>query len=231
MIRQGILVSLVAVLLIASLFGWAAAGAAPGVRFSIAELVANDGRLVGSAALTVLALLAPLAAGFALLFVMLPRIAPLRENLERGSRPYLIAWAGIQLLLLALAWSLATGIRSAAPGGSAEIGWRFAMAIGCATLVLVADLLPKTRRNFVFGVLTPWTLSSDLAWEKTHRLAGRLFMLIGIAGLVSSFALDPEALLLTFVLPAVAAALWCVVYSYAVWRSDAGRLRGELEDE
>jgi len=111
------------------------------------------------------------------------------------------------------------------------MGWRFAMAIGCATLVLVADLLPKTRRNFVFGVLTPWTLSSDLAWEKTHRLAGRLFMLIGIAGLVSSFALDPEALLLTFVLPAVAAALWCVVYSYAVWRSDAGRLRGEIEDE
>ena len=230
MIRRGLLISLVVVLLMVSLSAWADAGAGPHARFAVSALAATDDHVAGSAALTVLALLPLLAAGLALLFAMLPRIAPLRANLERGSRAYLIAWVGVQLLLLALAWSLASGIRSAEPGGSPDTGWRTATAIGCATLVLIADLLPKTRRNFVFGVLTPWTLSSDLSWEKTHRLAGRLFMLVGIAGLVSSFALAPEALMFTFILPAVAAALWCVAYSYVVWRSDAGRLSGEIED-
>jgi uncharacterized membrane protein len=229
-IRRGLLISLVAVLLMASHFAWAAAGVGPDVRFSFAALAASDGRPTGSAALTVLALLPLFAAGLALLFVMLTRFAPLRANLERGSRAYLILWAGIQLLLVALAWSLASGLRAAGPGGSPDIGWRTAMAIGCATLVLVSDVLPKTRRNFVFGVLTPWTLSSDLSWEKTHRLAGKLFMLVGIAGLVSSFMLAAEALIFTFILPAVTAALWCVAYSYVVWRSDAGRLSGEIKD-
>jgi uncharacterized membrane protein len=30
----------------------------------------------------------------------------------------------------------------------------------------------KIRPNWFVGVRTPWTLSSKLSWDKTHRLAG-----------------------------------------------------------
>ena len=231
MTKRGLLISLAAVLLMTRLYYWAAAGAGPGVSFSFSELAAADARPTGSAMLTVLGLLPFLAAILALLFAGLPRIEPLRANLARGSRAYLIAWAGTQLLLLAIAWMLATELRETARGSTSDLGWRVAMAIGCGVLVVVADSLPKTRRNFVFGVLTPWTLTSDLSWERTHRLAGRLFMLVGIAGFVSALMLRPGALVFTFVLPAVAAALACLAYSYVIWRGDAHRFSGEIEDE
>lgn len=231
MTRPGLLISAAAVLPMPGLYYWAAAGAGPTVRFSFSELATAGSRPAGSAALTLLGLLPVLAVVLALLFAALPRIEPLRANLARGRRPYLVAWAGTQLLLLAIAWLLATEVRAAAQGAPTDIGWRVAMAVACSVLIVVADSLPKTRRNFVLGVRTPWTLTSDLAWERTHRLAGRLFMLVGIVGFVSALALRPEALLYTFALPALAAALACVAYSYVIWRSDAHRVTGDIEDE
>lgn len=231
MTRQGLLVSAVAVLLMVCLYHWAAAGAGPADPLSLSDLAAAGPELTDGAALTILGLLPLLAIGLALLLAGLPQIEPLRANLARGRRAYLMAWAGVQLMLLAIAWMLATDVRAAAHGTTTDIGWRTAAVIAGGVLIAVADSLPKTRRNFMLGVRTPWTMTSDLAWERTHRLAGRLFMLVGIAGIASALALRPEALLYTFALPAVAAALACVAYSYVVWRGDAHRVTGEIEDE
>jgi hypothetical protein len=231
MTKRGLLISVVAVLLMTGLYSWAAADAGPTVRFSFSALATAGPQPTGSAALTLLGLLPFIAAVLALLFAGLQRIEPLRANLARGQRTYVMAWAGTQLLLLAIAWMLAAEVRATAHGSTTDIGWRVAMSIGCGVLVVVADSLPKTRRNLVFGVLTPWTLTSDLAWERTHRFAGRLFMVVGIAGLASALMLRPEALVYTFVLPAVAAALACVMYSYVIWRGDTDRFTMESEHE
>lgn len=231
MTRRILLMSVAAVLLMTGLYFWAAAGAEPTVGFSFSALATAGPQPTGSAALTILGLLPFLAAVLALLFAGLLRIEPLRANLERGRRPYLMACSGTQLLLLAIAWMLAVEVRATAQGSTSDIGWRAAVSIGCGVLIIVADSLPKTRRNFVIGVRTPWTLTSDLAWERTHRFAGRLFMVVGIAGLVSALLLRRDLLVYTFVLPVMAAALACVVYSYVIWRSDAHKFSGESEYE
>lgn len=44
-------------------------------------------------------------------------------------------------------------------------------AIG-VLLVVIGNWLPKIRSNFMFGVRTPWTLTSDRTWCRTHRAAG-----------------------------------------------------------
>ena len=45
--------------------------------------------------------------------------------------------------------------------------------------IVLGNVLGKVRSNFMFGVRTPWTLASDPRWNKTHRLVGRLFVLLG----------------------------------------------------
>ncbi len=40
--------------------------------------------------------------------------------------------------------------------------------------------MPKMRRNWLMGIRTPWTLSDERVWDKTHRFAGPLFMLGGL---------------------------------------------------
>ena len=69
-------------------------------------------------------------------------------------------------------------------------------------------------------------MSSDLAWEKTHRLAGPLFMLAGALSLAGAFLLDGIWLALQMTVWVLAAALVSSVYSYLVWRTAEDRDTG-----
>ena len=54
-------------------------------------------------------------------------------------------------------------------------------------LILGGNYLPKSRQNYTIGIKNPWTLSSSDNWNKTHRLAGYLWILGGIILTVSAF--------------------------------------------
>ena len=47
--------------------------------------------------------------------------------------------------------------------------------------------MPKTRQNYSIGIKLPWTLDDRDNWNKTHRLAGVLWIICGILLLVSPF--------------------------------------------
>ena len=48
-------------------------------------------------------------------------------------------------------------------------------------LIILGNYMGKLTRNFFIGIRTPWTLASAEVWGQTHRLAGRVFVLGGIA--------------------------------------------------
>lgn len=54
-------------------------------------------------------------------------------------------------------------------------------------LILVGNYLPKTQQNYTIGIKLPWTLDNVDNWDKTHRLAGVIFIIGGIALFLSSF--------------------------------------------
>lgn len=87
-------------------------------------------------------------------------------------------------------------------------------------LLLLGNVLPRVRPNWFIGIRTPWTLSSDRAWEKTHRVGGYILSAAGLVVVVS--AALPDAWKTWVILVAVAAAsLSTVVYSYFAWRQEA----------
>jgi uncharacterized membrane protein len=77
----------------------------------------------------------------------------------------------------------------------------------------------KLPRNGVAGARTPWTLSSELSWQKTNRLAARVFIGTGLATIAAAFAgpVIAFSLLMTGI---VGGSIFCVIYSYVVWKSD-----------
>lgn len=88
--------------------------------------------------------------------------------------------------------------------------------------VIIGNYLGKVRSNFIMGIRTPWTLSSELSWNKTHRLGGRLFALIGVLFLVLAWVEIPEATLLWILLGSIFLLVGVTtVYSYVVWKNDA----------
>jgi uncharacterized membrane protein len=90
-------------------------------------------------------------------------------------------------------------------------------------LVLVAcgNYLPKSRQNYTVGIKLPWTLSDADNWNKTHLMAGRLWIAGGLVMILSAFLLtgNPPVFLILVVEVIICIALLPVVYSYFLYRA------------
>ena len=76
----------------------------------------------------------------------------------------------------------------------------------------IGFLLENAKRNWFVGIRTPWTLSSERVWEKTHKIGGKLFKLAGIASFAGFFFQDYA--LYFILIPVFAVAIYSFVYSY-----------------
>ncbi len=105
-----------------------------------------------------------------------------------------------------------------------NLGWPIniglIMGVGLGILFMVlGNVLTRVRPNWIFGVRTPWTLSSDLSWRETHRVAGYGFVAAGVATLGTAIV-APQAVLHVMLIGVGAAALVSVVWSYFAWKRD-----------
>lgn len=81
-------------------------------------------------------------------------------------------------------------------------------------------VLGRVGPNPWMGVRTPWAYKSRLAWDRSNRLAGRLFFWLGAAGLIGA-AFAPQPLGFTVLMIGVLiAAGWSAYESWRVWKSD-----------
>jgi uncharacterized membrane protein len=83
--------------------------------------------------------------------------------------------------------------------------------------VLIGALMPRMRPSWFMGIRTPWTLSSDDVWVRTHRLGGKLFVAAGAVVAVSGLLPGNWWIIGAIALAAVLA-LVPVVYSWWLWR-------------
>ncbi len=152
--------------------------------------------------------------GMAVLSVLTaaPWMMPPRGALQRSARAYSAVCAGAVGFLFALQ----VGIVGRALHWAADITVILPIASG-ALFLLIGNYLGKVRYNFIFGIRTPWTLANETVWDRTHRMAGPLFMMggavIGVAGLYA-----PAQLSQVLIAGTLAPALIATVYSYWAWR-------------
>ena len=69
------------------------------------------------------------------------------------------------------------------------LGYKFnsatiAMIFVSVLFIVVGNYLPKCRQNYTVGIKLPWTLHDEENWNRTHRLAGKLWMCGGVVFLV-----------------------------------------------
>ena len=149
-----------------------------------------------------------------ILWGLVPRIEPRRENLARfaGER-YLIANA--LTLFSALLQVLTLGY---ALGWPVDVSAALMAGLGLLFIV-IGNYLPRLRSNWWMGIRTPWTMDSERVWRETHRVGGRAFVAAGLVTLAA--ALLPHSARAWVSMAALAAAtLVPVVYSYLAYRRD-----------
>lgn len=154
-----------------------------------------------------------------LLFVALPALEPRRRHLKQSRRPYAAVFLASSLFMLLLhALMVATAL-----GMTVDVPRVVSGGVG-ALLAVTGNYLAKLRSNFFIGIRTPWTLSSELAWHRTHRVGGKVFVAVGLLMIVAVAVPAPGVMLAAGSGLLGVAVLGLVVYSYVSWRQDPHRL-------
>lgn len=158
-----------------------------------------------------------------LVFAILPQIDPRGRNLARSRVVLNTAWEGTLALLLVIeAAMVALGLGWIDAGNTEWMPTVILAAIG-GLFTLLGNVMGKARPNWFVGIRTPWTLSSDLAWDKTHRLAGRLMVVAGLALLIGVWFIPPNLQIGLVLIAGFTPAVIGTAYSYWVWRNDPAR--------
>jgi uncharacterized membrane protein len=145
---------------------------------------------------------------------LLPRIDPKGENYQKFSGTYWLILNGVMLFtglvhVAVLAYGLGAPIRMDRVV-SAGVG---------VLLMIVGNYLTRVQPNWFVGIRTPWTLSSESVWRRTHRAGGRLMAGGGALMAVAAF-LPAGPHLTVFFATLVLVAVVPLVLSYVWWKRE-----------
>lgn len=210
-------VAAVAVVVQLLLAGWGLAQVGLSATVPIHWNAAGEPSGYGPAWLAFL-LMPAITLGLVGLFALIPRVEPRRANLLKSSRAYLtIAFATLVLMLGVDVATVLAGV-----GYDVPIAPLVGGGVGLL-FVALGNVMTTLRSNFMVGVRTPWTLTSDLAWDRTHRLIGRLWVIGGVAMFLVSLLGQGEALVVVILAFAFGTLIVAFAYSYLVWKSDPNK--------
>jgi uncharacterized membrane protein len=148
-----------------------------------------------------------------LLFLLIPQIDPLKENI-RKFRKYFDGFIVLLMLflfyiyLLTVFWNI--GLRF-------NMGQLMIPALGIL-FYYCGILVENAKRNWFIGIRTPWTLSSETVWEKTHKIGGRLFKAAGVIAFLGIFF--PKRSILFVIIPVLLVTVYTLIYSYFEYQKE-----------
>jgi uncharacterized membrane protein len=145
---------------------------------------------------------------------ILPAIDPRGSNYAKFGG----AFEGLIIAVMLFLLCLHIIVLRSALGHPVDMNRVLPIAMGMLFIVIGA-LLPRAQPNWFVGIRTPWTLSSDRVWEKTHQFGGKAFVACGVVILIAGLAMPQGAHIVL-----VAAITICLVsvlaYSYLEWKRE-----------
>lgn len=134
---------------------------------------------------------------------------PKNKNIARVSlKTVLWIIPCLSLVLSAIIYTFALGYK-------VKVGMIVMLILG-VIFVLLGNYMPKCKQNYTFGIKIPWTLHSEENWNKTHRLAGKLWVAGGILILLTAMLESPYIIFpVIIVMIAVPS-----IYSYCLYRKE-----------
>ena len=151
--------------------------------------------------------------GIFLLLIFIPKIDPLKKNIEKfrkyydGFMTFLIIFL-LYIYILTILWNMG-------------IIFNMTTAILPVVAILIyfsGILIEHSKRNWFIGIRTPWTISNEKVWNKTHKLGSKLFKIAAIIILIGTFI--PKYAFALLLISVLIAAIYPIVYSYFEYKKE-----------
>ena len=154
-----------------------------------------------------LSLIPLIMTGFVALLAVLPRIDPYKRNYEKFGDYY----EGFILLFVFFMLAIQVQIILWSSGYRISPNLTFPFLIG-TLFIYIGFLLGRAEQNWFVGIRTPWTLSNETVWKKTHEIGRKLFKIAGVIAFTGVLA--GEYAMWFILVPALAVTVITVAYSY-----------------
>ena len=154
------------------------------------------------------------------LMVFITSVDPKRQNQSAKMRA-LIFWLVPALCVIFFGFTYASAL-----GKEVLVNVIVPVFLG-VIFVIIGNYMPKCKQNYTVGIKIPWTLNSEENWNRTHRLAGWVWVIGGIVVMLGGFFG-----FLWLIIPAVLImAIVPIVYSYILYRKGIGDKNKDERDE
>lgn len=133
----------------------------------------------------------------------------------------------LKLTLVFFISVLSIGVIHAGLPGNALIDGHWLITLAFIFLAVLGNFMINLKPSWFIGIRTPWTLSNDMVWRKTHQVGGRIWFYGGLICAVLTLLMPGEWLkivLLTFLLGSVA-----FDYLYSFWLFKQGQGNNEIK--
>jgi uncharacterized membrane protein len=148
-----------------------------------------------------------------------PLLDPKRANLERSADTYRLIRTVVMLFFLFI--HAATIYATLQGNQMLDTAW-MTVAMGVLFIIL-GNYMPRMKPSWIAGIRTPWTLSSDTVWIKTHRIGGWAFVISGLIICLTAFL--PPTISTGMMVVAIAGAIIVpIAYSYMIWQREAKKI-------
>ncbi|MFC1742012.1 SdpI family protein [Nanoarchaeota archaeon] len=152
--------------------------------------------------------------GMLLLFMIIPKIDPLKNNIAKFRKHF------DRFIILMFLFMMAMQILVIAWNTGHKVNFNRIMPVMMAILLFyIGVMVSHAKRNWFIGIRTPWTLSSDTVWDKTHKLGAKLFYATAVLALIGAFTPPPYPMYFILI-PVLTTTAIVLVYSYTEFQKE-----------
>jgi len=153
---------------------------------------------------------------FEVLSVILPAMDVFKENIKSFYKYYFLMKVLFGVFFLVLY------VTTLMPSFGYKINIAYIIIMAVILLFFALGYIMRhVKRNFFIGIRTPWTLSSDKVWEKTHQIGGILFMAISLILLILLLLLDTMMIYFIFIGLIILTVIFLMFYSYNLYKKES----------
>ena len=131
-------------------------------------------------------ILAALPFAMLILFEVIRKIDPKHQNFEKFGKVWNLFVVLFTVMMAAFSWLSELAVFGKLPDSSNLVSILVCGGIGVLFIIL-GNFMPQIKQNYTFGCRTPWALNDEHNWQRTQRMGGYTFVVMGIVLLVLAF--------------------------------------------
>ena len=154
------------------------------------------------------------------MFEVIRKVDPKHQNFEKFGKVWNLFVVLFTVMTAAFSWLSELAVFGKLPDSSSIVGILVCGGIG-VLFIIMGNFMPQVKQNYTFGCRTPWALNDEHNWQRTQRMGGYTFIIMGIVASGACFPGRPAGRYcihwLLLLVAVFGGSAWIYLYSYLVY--------------